>query len=382
MRRSPGTVVYTSTPTTTGVYEAGGPHGVLQKQHGHVESRTTIAFRGDSPVTIAGVSEFSVTNLSVTLNITYPKDSDLSGFLIAPDGSQILLFAGVSGVNFTGTVLNDQAALQRSVRQAQVHLPARSGRRILSPISPDRPPMENGPLKVVDRVKNSTGKLNSWPLSVTTGTADVYVTTTDASGHYSFSGLPLGVSYNVREVTPTGYIETIPMAGSAFVDAHAAVGATTANFSNFPTSFVAAGANDSYYLAVDPTDTYLEISAGTSGLSPATYRVALANLPALTFTLQGANSELVVDFTNGSPIPAGNLTLNMTANSNQQLQIIGQTPGQTFSLNDTQFSLDGGGAIAYQNLPNLTLMTCTVNGSGALDGVGNINVGNGATLNF
>ncbi len=370
-----GTTVFIDS-NGNGVYDPGVTTSASNTTVRNIPNNLSIG--ATSSIAIAGTSN-TVSNVKVTLNITHPRDSDLTAYLQAPNGSEILLFSGLTGVNFSGTVLSDQAA-------ASINSGSGSFSGTFHPV--DALADFNGlsangtwNLKVVDNVSGASGSITSWSLAVTTGAADVYVATTNAAGQYSFVNLPLGVSYNVQEVTPAGYIATTPGGGNVITTAPL-FGAGVVNFANFPTSFVAAGASDSFYLAQDSSNQYLEISNGTSGLSPATYRVALANLPSLTFTLQGANSVLVVDFSDGSPVPVANITLNTDGTSNEELRIIGQAPGQIFSLNDTQFSLDGGGRIAYQNLPNLTLMTCTVNASGSLDGLGNINVDQGATLNF
>ena len=56
--------------------------------------------------------QFVIADLNVQLDITHPRDSDLTIVLIDPQGGQHPLFAGVggSGKNFTGTILDDQAA--------------------------------------------------------------------------------------------------------------------------------------------------------------------------------------------------------------------------------------------------------------------------------
>src|SRR5208282_5553126 len=54
---------------------------------------------------------FTVADLTVGLTITSPSDSSLSAVLIAPNGTQVSLFANVGGTgqNFTNTVFDDAA---------------------------------------------------------------------------------------------------------------------------------------------------------------------------------------------------------------------------------------------------------------------------------
>ena len=52
-----------------------------------------------------------ITDVDVVINITHAHDSDLSVYLVAPDGTQVELFTGVGvyGQNFTNTTLDDEA---------------------------------------------------------------------------------------------------------------------------------------------------------------------------------------------------------------------------------------------------------------------------------
>ncbi|HUO08924.1 MAG TPA: proprotein convertase P-domain-containing protein [Phycisphaerae bacterium] len=370
-----GTFVYIDS-NNNGIYDAGTTTTVSKTTSASIPNNNTTGLT--SSLTVSGATG-TVTNLSVTLNITHPLDSDLTAYLIAPDGNQILLFTGLTGANFTNTTFSDQATTSITSGTA----PYTGTFRAVDALADFNGKSANGTwsLKVVDGVKNNSGSLTSWTLKVTTGAVDAYAANVDATGHYSFYNLPLGVSYNVHETTPAGYFQTTPNGGSGYSTSPLLTALAQVNFGNFPTSFTTAGATGSFYLATDSTDTYLRISSGTTGLSPATYQVALANLPNLTFNLTGANSVLVVDFSNGSPI-AGNITLNIASPSSQELQIVGQNPGETFTLSDTQLALEDGGALAYQALPTLTLNTCTVNVTGDLANVQNINVNSGATLSF
>ena len=75
--------------------------------------------------------------------------------------------------------------------------------------SPARTVNGNWTLKVVDGAPGNTGTFNSWSLSITT--ADT-TTTTDSNGNFTFNSVALG-SYNIRQVVPTGEIQTSPGPG-------------------------------------------------------------------------------------------------------------------------------------------------------------------------
>jgi subtilisin-like proprotein convertase family protein len=69
----------------------------------------------DSILDLSGAANagFTISHLTVQLNISLAKDSDLTATLIAPDGTRIQLFSrvgGTAGQNFLNTVLDDSAA--------------------------------------------------------------------------------------------------------------------------------------------------------------------------------------------------------------------------------------------------------------------------------
>jgi hypothetical protein len=75
-----------------------------------------------------GPENFKIQGATLTLNITYPFDPDLEASLIAPDGTQIILFTKVGGgpgtnhANFTNTTLDDNAGTP--IQRAHRHLTA------------------------------------------------------------------------------------------------------------------------------------------------------------------------------------------------------------------------------------------------------------------
>ncbi len=68
---------------------------------------------GSSPGTLTSslivADSLAILNLTVGVNITHPRDADLTLTLIAPDGSTVPLFAGGTGANLTNTVFDDSA---------------------------------------------------------------------------------------------------------------------------------------------------------------------------------------------------------------------------------------------------------------------------------
>ncbi len=287
---------------------------------------------------------------------------------------------GGNGSNFTGTTFSDQASTGISSGAA----PFSGTYRPKNALADFNGKSANGTwkLRVADTVSGNTGTLQSWSLSVTTGTTDVWTTTSNAAGAYSFANLPLGASYNIREIVPAGDVLTTPNGGSGYATAPLFTAITGQNFGNFSTIFNTTTNSDSYYVAVDPSDTFLQISTGTTPSSTPTYQIALAKLPSLTFNLSGTDNILTIDFTNGSPIPGGNISLNATAASNDELRIFGQDPSQLFTMTDTQIGPTAGGIVFFQNLPTLTLDNSTTHFTGTLNTLQNLNINTGETFFF
>jgi large repetitive protein len=94
-------------PHIVGTSEPGSIVNIVQDQfipdNGSLISSITTPFDG---------GQFVIANLGVQLDITHPRDSDLTVILIDPKGALHTLFSGVGGTgkNFTNTILDDQAA--------------------------------------------------------------------------------------------------------------------------------------------------------------------------------------------------------------------------------------------------------------------------------
>lgn len=320
-----------------------------------------------------------VAHVTVTLSITHPSDSDLSVYLIAPDGTQVALFSGVGGAgqNFTNTTFSDGASTPIASGSAPF-----TG--TFSPSTPLSALIGHGAgglwrLKVVDSVPNNTGTLTAWSLTLTTSEDS---TTTDANGNYSLA-LPTG-SYTIRQVAPANDVQTGPSPGAnpsgANVVSLGTGGVTGQNFADFPTVLPALGATDNYYVRLDPTGTYVQISNSNVPLPTPTYQIAMAYLPSLTFNLLGSADSVYVDFSNGSPIPTNEILVSGSSSAADALVVIGQSSSQAFTLGSTQIGPTGGLAIVYSNIASLMLQTDTTTFAGTIAAGPAMTVGGGATL--
>ncbi len=125
---------------------------------------------------------------------------------------------------------------------------------------------------------------------------------TDAYGNYSFTDLPGGLTGTVRlEYPAAGDIATT---GSAAFSTSYNV-SQSVNIGLFQTAFTTSAASINYTVSLDSTGSILQISSGGSLIESA----PTALVSSLTFNLTGNGDSLVVDSTNGDPIPAGGISL-------------------------------------------------------------------------
>ncbi|MDB5336396.1 MAG: Protein of unknown function precursor containing a C-terminal secretion signal, partial [Planctomycetaceae bacterium] len=130
-----------------------------------------------STLTIANVVG-NLTDLNVTLSIDHTRDSDLSVFLVSPQGTRVQLFNNVGGVgqNFTSTTFDSQANTAIDLGAAPF-TGTFSPQGTLSAFNSQDP---NGvwTLEVHDNATGQTGTLKSWSLTTTTSQG---TSVTDAS---------------------------------------------------------------------------------------------------------------------------------------------------------------------------------------------------------
>ena len=110
----------------------------------------------------------------------------------------------------------------------------------------------------------------------------------------------------------------------------------------------------------------MDISHAAAPLSPPTYVAPLSLLPSLTFDLTGGGENLYVDYSSGSPMPSGGLSLAATG-TGDGLTVVGSGLSQSVTLGSSQVSLAGGGAaVTWTGLSSLSLQDCTATFSGTI----------------
>ncbi|MCX5671203.1 MAG: S8 family serine peptidase, partial [Planctomycetota bacterium] len=185
-----------------------------------------------SQLTVVGTAGVLL-DVDVALTIQHGWDEDLDVYLISPGGVRVELFTDVggSGVDFTGTILDDEAA--SSITSGSAPFPNRyrpeGSLSILDGAS------ANGTwrLEVTDDEALLTGTLVSWSISIQTAGEPSALTA--ANGAYSLiavsARVPTGV-YALRQVTKADWQLTAPAGGSYSVLIYPGSVSTDRDFEN------------------------------------------------------------------------------------------------------------------------------------------------------
>ena len=226
-----------------GVHDAGEGGLVGQNvfldlnQNGTLDSGTANLTSSDVPKSIAGQGTFTssiaasnlpgvVTNVKLTLDITYPYDVDLTAYLVSPSGTKILLFSGVGGFagNFTQTTFDDGAATGIDWGSPP-YTGTFSPEGALSKLIGEQP---NGTwtLQVTTQYGFGSGTLNSWSLQIASSEPHA---TTYADGSYDIGNLPDG-TYQVRLAPQAGWTDTNPASGMQQVTVSGGAVVSNVNF--------------------------------------------------------------------------------------------------------------------------------------------------------
>ena len=156
----------------------------------------------DLTSTITIGESYTIADLNVTVNITHQLAADLDVFLISPNGTRVELFTDVggTGANFQGTTLDDEAGTSIAVAAAPfagVFRPEGS----LSLVDGGNV-IGTWTLEISDDTKRNTGTLNSWAMTVTSGSVVGASTAFDPSVVLTANGDAASVMY-LDQVLPT-----------------------------------------------------------------------------------------------------------------------------------------------------------------------------------
>jgi subtilisin family serine protease/subtilisin-like proprotein convertase family protein len=114
--------------------------------------------------TITVPDGITILDLNVQLNITHTWDADLFVSLIGPDGTRVQLFRGLggSGDNFTGTILDDEAAL--SITNGTAPFSGSYRPQGLLSTFDGKSAAGVWTLEIIDEFRQDKGTLNAWSL--------------------------------------------------------------------------------------------------------------------------------------------------------------------------------------------------------------------------
>jgi subtilisin-like proprotein convertase family protein len=264
----------------------------------HPGNTTTIVPNATTVSTIAVPNAFVVQGVTLTLNITYPKDQDLQIILVAPDQTAVQLFSNFnpsssSTANFTATTFSDSA---------------------LTPIQQGVPPYSFGPYNPQFPLSGLIGhsSAGNWTLVIRDSAASV-------SGQHTLDGWTL----NLFEAVPgTGLGEAVADQTSAGFRIFTMDPTNALSHQNYtpvgPTPTTLAGqklAGSVSAVAVDPSDpsgNTVYVGASSGGIWKTT-----------NFLTNSANGPSYVPLTDFGPTTAVNTgSILVLPHNNDPLQSI------------------------------------------------------------
>jgi C1A family cysteine protease/subtilisin-like proprotein convertase family protein len=345
-----------------------------QNNNGVLDEGTAVRTSADTPMTLPVYSmSFSTINVSgvtgilkdvnVKLNITHPSVGYLEVELIRPGSpgpeTRVTLCNGysINGANLVDTVFDEDAAQSISDGAAPYTGSWRSQNwQSGSDLSRFNGTDPNGTwtLIVTNYSDAYTGALENWSLQFTTIVEPFK--TTNASGAYKFQRLLAG-EYDVRVLPQESWLATAPQGNSDSYTVTVGVEqfAAGCDFGRFPTVFGdTQDTISSYYIRLDEDERvqiYLDPTDNPPGLgAPPNFSISRALLPSLAFRSYGYKT-LTVDFSGGSPVPAGGL--NFDGSGWDVLEIKGTSGADWVKMTPDQDVFDPSGAnaiITYSNI--------------------------------
>ena len=279
---------------------------------------------------------YPVAGVSLQLNITHQNDPDLTAYLVAPDGTQVLLFSGVGTVgtkaNFTNTIFSDSATTPITNGGPPFFgsfLPQQAGGFLQALVTGH----SGGPvnsvgkwtLRLIDSNPNGlSGELNSWSLTL--------IKTTPSSGLGETVADQSTASFRIFTMNPTN-----PLASNTWT----AVGPASIDSTGGGDAESAAGATSGRIggLAVDPSDP----SGNTVYLGGASGGI-WKTTDFLTTSPNGPTWVPLTDFGATFAINIGSIAVFPRNNDPSQSIIIAATGEGDTSSNGVGFlrSMDGG----------------------------------------
>ena len=112
--------------------------------------------------------------------------------------------------------------------------------------------------------------------------------------------------------------------------------------------------DDELLVRVDPTDAAIvQIFRSADPAGTPAFEMPFAQLPALGLNARAGSNHIILDFTAGSPIPAGGLFVT-SADGNDLLQTIGDAPGSSIEVSSTAMTF-GDTTVTYTGIERIAL---------------------------
>jgi hypothetical protein len=346
-----GTPNLTTTATTSsgvGTYPINVSQGTL------AASNYTFTFTGGTLTVTAATLTVTATNTNKTYGSANPTLADtITGFVNNDPDSVV---SGAANLTTTATTSSNVGNYPINVSQGT--LSAANYRFTFSAGTLSVTPLATTTVVISSNGSTAYGQSVTFTATVTpntgagpTGTVEFVIDGSNAS-NAALSGNT--ASYTLSTLTPGSHLITAVYSGDTNFNGSAS-NAITESVVGAPTL---TGSN---YLELDPSVAgQLDIWAGTSNSGPPTSTYPVSQLSSLTDSGTGGDASLNLDFTNGSPVPAGGLTF--TGGSGDALIVTGSAGDNTASIGGSTLTFDSS-TIDLPNVPTVTINTGAGNDS-------------------
>ncbi len=306
---------------------------------------TPLATNDPTPA-ISGTVSTPSTNLTIRVNGVYYAVANNNGAWTLPDGAIAPpLAGGTYDVLAAASNSGGQAAFDTT--QGELTIDTAGPTATLGPVVPSTrvTPLGSIPIHFSEPVSGlslrnlqlTIGGLSAPLLGATLTTADNQNWTlgnlsglTYADGNYQLSLIP--ADWNMTDSAGTSLSTT-----------------ATASWTMAAGTLIGNPANNVYRIVVDSVDpSKADVFINNSTSTP-TYTVTIAGLSQWTLNAV-AGDQLIVDFSNGNPLPAGGVAYTGLPGGNNGLTIVGTSAADNVTGTVTQITVNGAAPINYSNI--------------------------------
>jgi hypothetical protein len=300
----------------------------------------------DPAPAISGTVSTPSANLTIRVNGVYYAVTNNNGAWTLSDGAvSPPLAGGTYDVLAAASNAGGQAAFDSTLNELTIDTAGPSA--TVGPVVPSTrvTPLSSIPIHFSEPISGlslrnlqlTLGGLSAPLMSATLTTADNQNWTlgnlsglTYADGTYQLSVVP--ADWNVTDSAGT------PLTTTAMTSWTMAAGTLVGN-----------AANNVYRIVVDAVDPSKANVFINNSTSTPTYTVTIAGLSQWTLNAV-AGDQLIVDFSNGNPLPAGGLTYTGLSGGGNSLTVVGTSEADNVTATASQITVNGAAAINYSNI--------------------------------